>query len=193
MLCCFVLFSYLYDRYNGDFIALFHLEYLYHHVDRFIIVEARYTHSGIRKPYLYFQLNAHLFEPYMDKITYVVVEEFPPVPHASVWNADIMPFITPGTEVSYWNENYQYTFPQFFIKRSNKQGSRQLVLVSDADEIVSHDMIYHMKNFETDATLPMGKMSFDRPVHLPYFFFYYNFRTINTRMWYVFFLLCNIL
>jgi hypothetical protein len=148
-------------------------------------VEARYTHSGMKKPFLYFHQNAHQFAPYMDKITYAIVEEFAPVPPASVWNKDTMKFITPGTEVSYWNENYQYTFPQFFIKRSNKQGSRQLVLVSDADEIVSHQMINHMKNFENDATLPMGKRTFDRPVHLPFLFFYYNFETVNEVLWYV--------
>jgi hypothetical protein len=119
----------------------------------------------------------------MDKITYAVVEEFDPVPPASVWNAKTMRFITPGTEVSYWNENYQYTFPKFFIKRSSVHGSRQLVLVSDADEIASRALINHMKNFENDPTLPMGKRSFDRPVHLLFFFFYYNFRTINEVLW----------
>ena len=152
-------------------------------MDRFIIVEARYTHSGIRKPFLYCQKHAHLFAPYMDKITFAVIDEFPAPPPASVWSARTMRFITPGTEVSYWNENYQYTFPRFFIKRSSVLGSRQLVLVSDADEVASRALITHLKNFETDPTLPMGKRSFDRPVHLLFFFFYYNFRTMNELMW----------
>lgn len=164
---------------------MFHIEYLYNYVDRFIIVEAQHTHSGIRKPFLYFHQNAELFAPYMDKITYVVVEEFPPVPPLSVWSFDTMKFITPGTEESYWNENYQYTFPQFFIKPLSEKGSRQLVIVSDADEMASRDIILHMKGFEVDDTLPMGSKSFDRPVHLLNLFFYYNFETINSNFWYV--------
>jgi hypothetical protein len=159
------------------------VQYLYDYVDRFIIVEALYTHSGIKKPFLYFHQHAALFAPYMDKITYAVIEEFAPPPPESVWSAATMRFITPGTEVSYWNENYQYTFPKYYIKPSSKEGSRQLVLVSDADEIASRDLILHLKNFEDDDTLPMGKRSFDRPVHLLFFFFYYNFHTNNGLFW----------
>ena len=168
-------------RYNGDFIAPFHIEYLYDYIDEFIIVEARYTHNGVRKPFLYFHRNAHLFAPFMNKITFVVIDEFPPPPDA--WNEDNMPFITPGTDESYWNENYQYTFPKFYIKPSHENGSRQIILVSDADEFPSRQILLHIRNFESDLTLPMGKKSFDRPVHICLLFFYYNFRTINKVFW----------
>lgn len=177
--CCFP----WYVRYNGDFIALFHIEYLYEYVDKFIVVEGRYTHSGKKKPYLYFHRNIELFAPYMDKILYVVVEEFAPVPPPSVWSFDTMRFITPGTEESYWNENYQYTFPRFFIQPSSEQGCRQLVLVSDADEISSRELILYLKGFESDHTLPLGVRSFDRPVHILHLFFYYNFDTVNSNFW----------
>ena len=43
------------------------LEYLYNHVDYFLIVESNYTHTGKEKP-LYFAENASRFAKYADKI-----------------------------------------------------------------------------------------------------------------------------
>ena len=68
----------LYDTfcYNGEEIALFHIQYLYDIVDKFIIVESRETHSGHIKPFLYFEQNSQLFEPYKDTID-IVFAGFP--------------------------------------------------------------------------------------------------------------------
>lgn len=49
------------------------LSMLYDHVDHFVIVESRMTHSGLPKP-LYFEENKHLFERYTDKIIHYVIE-----------------------------------------------------------------------------------------------------------------------
>ena len=43
------MFVYDYIIYNGEPILEFRLEYLYHYVDRFVIVESIYTHSGNKK------------------------------------------------------------------------------------------------------------------------------------------------
>lgn len=47
---------------------------LYAHVDRFVIVESCETFSGKAKP-LYFNENKHLFEPFLDKVIHVVIED----------------------------------------------------------------------------------------------------------------------
>jgi len=49
------------------------LSMLYDHVDRFVIVESRLTHSGLPKP-LYYKENEHLFERFKDKIIHYVTE-----------------------------------------------------------------------------------------------------------------------
>ena len=43
------------------------LEYLYNHVDKFVICEANYTHSGIKKDFNYLN-NKSRFAKYEDKI-----------------------------------------------------------------------------------------------------------------------------
>jgi glycosyltransferase involved in cell wall biosynthesis len=45
-------------------------------VDRFVLVEARYTHAGDPKP-LYFDQNRHRFAAYLDRIDHVIVEDDP--------------------------------------------------------------------------------------------------------------------
>lgn len=49
---------------------------LYDHVDHFVLVEARETHSGAPKP-LHFDLNKERFAPYLNKIRHVVIDKFP--------------------------------------------------------------------------------------------------------------------
>ena len=172
--------------YNGDFIALFHVQYLFDYVDEFIIVESLYTHTGVQKPFLYFMSpkNKELFAPYMSKITYVVLEEFD-VEMSAEWKkmSLAMDYITDKTIDSYWKENYQYRFANFFIKPTNPSGRRQIVLVCDADEITNQNVVKHIKEFENDPNLPSGPHTFDLPVHMHMRFFYYNFETVNKYLW----------
>jgi len=80
--------------YNGEIVLLFRLQYLFEVVDEFIIIESWYAHNGEKKPFLFFTApgNAEQFAPYMSKVTYIVMEEFPPM--------------TPQ-----WNESYSQMFP----------------------------------------------------------------------------------
>ena len=76
--------------YNGEPMALLHLKYLYHFVDMFVIIEARWTHSGRRKPYLYFYKNYHSFLPYAKKIHFLLIDSFPPMPKQYVLYLDYL-------------------------------------------------------------------------------------------------------
>jgi beta-1,4-mannosyl-glycoprotein beta-1,4-N-acetylglucosaminyltransferase len=59
-------------QYNGEPVVFARLATLYDVVDRFYISEGTHTHAGLKKDKLYKDLNAHLFEPYEDKIHWVV-------------------------------------------------------------------------------------------------------------------------
>jgi beta-1,4-mannosyl-glycoprotein beta-1,4-N-acetylglucosaminyltransferase len=57
--------------YNGEIITELRLKYLYNHVDKFYIVEGRFTHQGQKKEKLFFEINKELFEPYLSKIIFI--------------------------------------------------------------------------------------------------------------------------
>ena len=69
----------LYDifTYNGEADMLeIRLNMLYDVVDQFIIVEASTTFSGLHKP-LYFKEQRERFAPFLEKIAYVVIDDYP--------------------------------------------------------------------------------------------------------------------
>ena len=61
------------------------LEYLYDHVDQFVLVEGNYTFAGKPKP-LFFQENRERFEKYADKITARVYKFPEECDFGSSWN-----------------------------------------------------------------------------------------------------------
>jgi beta-1,4-mannosyl-glycoprotein beta-1,4-N-acetylglucosaminyltransferase len=63
--------------YNELSMLRLHLEEMAPWVDRFVIVEAAQTFTGMDKP-LVFEANRHLFADFADKIVHVPVREFPP-------------------------------------------------------------------------------------------------------------------
>lgn len=69
----------IYDifTYNGEKDILeIRLNILYNFVDKFIIVEAPTTFSGLNKP-LYFQEQKNHFTQFLDKIIYFVIDDYP--------------------------------------------------------------------------------------------------------------------
>jgi len=62
--------------YNGEQIVELRLEYLYNSVNKFYIIEGRYTHQGKFKEELFFEKYKDIFKPYMDKIVYLIFEEY---------------------------------------------------------------------------------------------------------------------
>jgi len=69
----------IYDifTYNGEADVLeIHLNILKDAVDQFIIVEAPTTFSGLNKP-LYFQTQKERFAPFLNKIKYFVIDDYP--------------------------------------------------------------------------------------------------------------------
>jgi hypothetical protein len=60
--------------FNGEEIINLRLNYLYPHVARFYICEQRYTHQGVKKDQLFIEKMKSVFEPYLDKIKFIIDE-----------------------------------------------------------------------------------------------------------------------
>jgi len=58
--------------FNGEEAMFTRLKYLFPVVDRFIISEQRFTYTGVMKECLYTESMKERFEPYLDKITFII-------------------------------------------------------------------------------------------------------------------------
>ena len=122
--------------YDGEPILKTRLKMLYNVVDEFIIVEARVTHAGKPKDLTF---NAQEYAQWMSKITYVVIDEFPP--NTEEGQASLTD--------SWWREKYQRDEASKHIT-----GEPGMVICGDVDEIPDPAVL---------AELPPG---FAQPIHL---------------------------
>lgn len=95
-------------------------------VDKFILVEARQTHTGKPKP-LYYEENKGRFSAFIDKIVHVVVEDFPRTPED--YNE---------RQSSWMRENFQRNA---IVRGLVDARADDLVMVSDVDEIPAADAV----------------------------------------------------
>jgi hypothetical protein len=169
----------IYDTfcYNGETIALFHIEYLYNTVDKFIIVESRETHSGNIKPFLYFEQNATLFAPYMDKIHYLIIDTFSSLKETfENWKPEI--WMTQISYESWCREQYQRNYAMNYLK---EQPGPYYVYCGDVDEIPNREILQNFKNdFAGDYTY----RNITDAIYLEMKFFYYNFNWKKVYNWY---------
>jgi hypothetical protein len=127
---------------------------LYDHVDRFIIIEARETHSGKSKE-LVFNANLNRFAPYLNKVTYGVVESFPYV-EGSV------------TDKSWARERYQR---DAIMRHLTERHPEDIIIISDCDEIPSPKAIEEFKQ----SPYPICALQMD--------LYYYSMRTKSKDKW----------
>jgi len=114
---------------------------LYHVVDRFVLVEATKTHSGLDKP-LYFYENADLFSDYADKILHIIVDDMP------ITKEEINASLT--SKDKKWIES-KYQVEDGWVRERHQRNqimralySRSpddIIIISDADEIVRRSVI----------------------------------------------------
>jgi hypothetical protein len=110
------------------------LQELFDVVDRFIIVEAKYTHSG-RPKELNFNNNLNRYSEYLSKITYLVIEKFPEI-EGSV------------TDKSWARERYQRDYIMNGL--TGCQGN-DIIIISDCDEIPNKQTIQNIKKKGIDG------------------------------------------
>lgn len=141
----------------------FRLKLLNEKVDRFIIAESNITHSGKPKPY-YFEENKKRFEPWLDKITYLPIQQSA---EGLDFSATITTY-TPGSAA--WKlENEQRNA---LFAAADFAADDDLVLISDLDEIPNPKLL-------AAINLTGG------PVALSMLFHYYflNCQNTGTERW----------
>lgn len=160
--------------YNGEPVAELRLQHLAPHVDQFIIVEARQTHSGARKDKLYIEEFADVFAPYRDKIHFIIIDEFPEMP-ADWPKTQNEGYMRPESYESWYREKYQRNIVKDYLLAKFAQ-EPYILICSDADEIVSADVA---------ADLRKQYFAFREPVYLEMKFFYYHFGLQKKFPWYM--------
>ena len=107
------------------------LEYLYDHVDHFVLVEGATTYTDIPKPF-YFEENKDRYAKWLDKIIHVKVEDMPHSPDA--WVNDI--------------------FQRNQINRGLINAAPDdIIMVSDLDEVIRAEAVDSMRNDDDDVNI----------------------------------------
>ena len=143
------------------------LEYLYDHVDYFVLVESNLTHSGQIKP-MHFMDNMDRYKKYQDKILY-----YPYIAVQDQFNFDHLPVNDHDFGAGSWQmENAQRNHISEALKRFS---DTDIVMISDVDEIPHHDAINIAQNSFSDVW-PIFVFKQD--------YFYYNFRQKMPNPWF---------
>lgn len=144
--------------YNGDLTAPYLVDIAYPFFDEIVIIEARETLSGNKKPQLYYKQNASKFRKFKDKITVLLIDTFPQRPPN--WE----PYIgMPQEEKDAWfREFYQRDLVQEYLSQKH---SNYVLCCCDADEIPNPQ---HLEN------LGERYSQFDEPNFLGMKILYYN-------------------
>ena len=142
------------------------LEYLYDHVDYFVLVEASITQSGDDKP-MNFMNNMSRYKKYLDKIIY-----FPFITKRSDYNYDKLPTHDRDYETGPWQlENAQRNH---IGKALELFPDDAIVMISDVDEIPHKDsMDVARKLFSNEWPA----------FHLQQLYLAYNFKNKLSNMW----------
>jgi len=132
------MFVYDYVIYNGEPIIEFRLKYLNDCVDRFIIVESIYTHSGNKKEDFYFNMNKDIFEPYRKKVCFYPLHDLPSEKDCLNIRRNNLLY---ENKDSWINEVYQRDYIQkIFNKQYSDFPTHFIVFVCDVDEIPKKEL-----------------------------------------------------
>lgn len=135
---------------------------LYDVVDRFVIVEATKTHGGEDKS-LYFRDNLQRYEKYLNKVTHIIVDDYPQVPD----NATV-------TDKSWTIERHQR---ECIMRGLTNCKEMDIIIISDADEIPDRETIKHIlqNRLDTYSSSFIANLEMD--------LYYYNENTKAKDKW----------
>ena len=126
-------------------------------VDKFILAESPLTHSGSSKP-LYYAENKERFAKFNDRITHIVVEDFPSFDGAS------------PREMAWIRENWQRNAVMRGIPHDARDND--YIMISDLDEIPSPDAV-------TKAVAYNGVSRLFQTM----FYYFLNYRNFTHPIW----------
>ena len=152
--------------YDEEMILDFRLNYLNDFVDKFVVVESSFTHSGKKRDLLFNEKN---FSKFKDKISYIVLNEEP---------SDLFDI---NEEDNYNKKNSKYilnalkreNFQRNYITKGLSDASPEdIIMISDVDEIPNLE-VNNLKNIKNRIILFNQK------------FFYYKFNLkLQSFDWY---------
>jgi beta-1,4-mannosyl-glycoprotein beta-1,4-N-acetylglucosaminyltransferase len=140
--------------YNEMNLLTYRLNILNDVVDWFIIVESKYTHSGIEKP-LFFNDNKHLFSNFIHKIIHIILKDAP----------FIYPNINYEQNEQWSNEFYQRDMIHYGIDKLTLH-STDVITITDLDEIPDPRTLTQLKK------LPISVITLGMKMY------YYNLNTV---------------
>jgi beta-1,4-mannosyl-glycoprotein beta-1,4-N-acetylglucosaminyltransferase len=141
-----------FSYFNEKDLLTIRLNGLSDYVDKFVLVEATRTHTGLPKP-LYYQDNKHLFSEFESKIIHVIVEDMPMSTH------EIQDAISPQDRL--WlaggyqmGDNWvRERFQRNAIMRGLVDASDDdIIIISDADEIVRPSILKNIEQTIVDGS-----------------------------------------
>ena len=152
--------------FDEEMLLDFRLNYLNDYVDKFVVVESSYTHSGEKRKLL-FDINK--FKQYKDKISYIVVDKEP----------NGISKVTTDDSEQIKNAKYILNAAkrENFQRNSIQEGlieadSKDLILISDVDEIPNLEK-NNLNNIKNKIILFKQKL------------FYYKFNLLYEKLlWY---------
>jgi beta-1,4-mannosyl-glycoprotein beta-1,4-N-acetylglucosaminyltransferase len=142
--------------YNGEEVVGLRLSTVYPLVDKIFVTESRQSFTGIVKDQLFFETNRATFEPYMDKIVFLLID-FPEFESRDPW----------------LREAHQRNYPADRI-RQMFPGEKLIVFSCDADEIPSETILTEVRHVYD---------MLHEPCFLQMHFFYYNFENLKKYPW----------
>jgi beta-1,4-mannosyl-glycoprotein beta-1,4-N-acetylglucosaminyltransferase len=160
------------------------LEYLYEHVDYFVIIESSQTFSGHQKDFQ-FEKKLELFQKFKDKIIYhqinIPISSFHSLKNFLEKRNDAASQIILQNMIdhNHYNKNELNwvidTFQRESIKYplfKKKPHDNDIILISDLDEIPSHEFLLHLEKSKSDF------------VTNKQFEFSYNLNVLSNSSWY---------
>ncbi len=115
--------------YDEEMILDFRLNYLNDFVDKFIVVESSFTHSGKKRDLLFNEKN---FSKFKDKISYIALNEEPPdlydINEEDNYNKKNSKYILNALK----RENFQRNY---ITKGLSDASPEDIIIISDVDEI----------------------------------------------------------
>jgi beta-1,4-mannosyl-glycoprotein beta-1,4-N-acetylglucosaminyltransferase len=113
----------------------YRLTILDEYVDYVILVESKYTFTGLSKP-LYYNENKHMFEKFNNKIIHIIIEDDIPFKNPNINNHE-----------QWQNEYYQRNAIQKGLDMiKNNINDDDIILTSDLDEIPNPNILLELKH-----------------------------------------------
>ena len=160
--------------FNGENIVKLRLEYLYKYVDYFYIVESCFTFSGNKKDYYYIDKCAEWFQPYLDKIQFIKIDQ----------KLNTLPdtcFID-SLKRSFHEEKLQRNYIRNILLKDFNATDFVLALC-DVDEI------YDYRSLDSKETL--FELSQDKSILIKMKMYFYNFNLFLHDNWEMAFLISS--